>query len=707
MSRPSVRETIAAARARMTADQARSKTMRGGAADEREAFMSSGVPGVRRTTPPARRQTDVEVLGHVQKSIKSLIANAKGTGIMNISSRDLTEVPHEIWNMYTVDPDKVVVDFNATGTAWYDAVDLTRLIAADNKITFIGPRIQEFGALTVVDFHGNKLTDLPDEIRHLGRLVTLNLSSNKFTQLPEVLFTLTTLVDLQLANNQLSGILNGAIGCLSKIESLDLSGNHLGELPLELAQLKSMRKLKLSKNKLESVPVTILASMPKLIELEVGDNNLGCLFQGLGQLSEDGGLSLPALVRLDARNAGLQRITDIDTGVEDALKPAINLPVVKELLLSMNALSHLENLLLTTPHIHFLEIRNNRFTHIPFGVLDLPSLRHLDMTSNHLEHIPAELGSLYDLTNFDWSGNPVRNVPRTCTTTEDLMKLLRQRQETEFPTPNDTARVEALAVTSNQPIISTPPTSARQASSAHQSPVSAHSTSVAVASNSNPQSPKKPTRPVQNLNLSKKALKDVSTELIMNACCDPQVANLDFNLLTSFPLALHQAFGSSTLTQISIHHNKLAEFPLQLSFPFLVTLNLSDNLISSVAGTGVANDAAAIEMGRTNFPKLNELHISGNKITEIPTWLPEAFQALRTLNASRNKVTALDPASFTGLIVLDLSGNDIGSLPPLLGNVRTIKTLNLDGNLFRVPRRQVMEQGTEAVMEYLRNRIPA
>lgn len=70
---------------------------------------------------------------------------------MNISSRDLTEVPHEIWNMYTVDPDKVVIDFNATGTAWYDAVDLTRLIAADNKITFIGPRIQEFGALTVVD----------------------------------------------------------------------------------------------------------------------------------------------------------------------------------------------------------------------------------------------------------------------------------------------------------------------------------------------------------------------------------------------------------------------------------------------------------------------------------------------------------------------------------------------------------------------------
>jgi len=83
MSRPSVRETIAAARARMAKEQTQSKTIRGGAADEREAFMSSGVPGVRRTTPAARRQTDVEVLGHVQKSVKSLIANAKGTGTGN------------------------------------------------------------------------------------------------------------------------------------------------------------------------------------------------------------------------------------------------------------------------------------------------------------------------------------------------------------------------------------------------------------------------------------------------------------------------------------------------------------------------------------------------------------------------------------------------------------------------------------------------
>jgi len=80
MSKPSVRETIAAARAKMAQEQAKSKTIRGGQEDEREAFIGTGKPGVKKSPPVARRQTEVEMLGHVQKSIKSLIANAKGTG---------------------------------------------------------------------------------------------------------------------------------------------------------------------------------------------------------------------------------------------------------------------------------------------------------------------------------------------------------------------------------------------------------------------------------------------------------------------------------------------------------------------------------------------------------------------------------------------------------------------------------------------------
>ncbi|KAI8598790.1 hypothetical protein EDD21DRAFT_381549 [Dissophora ornata] len=696
MSKPSVRETIAAARARMAQEQSRSKAIRGGD-DERQAFVSSGIPGVRKTAPTSRRQTDVEILGHVQKSIKSLIANAKGSGIMNLASRELTQIPLEIWNMYQVDPDKVVVDFNSSEGAWYDAVDLTRFVAADNKITFIDARIQEFGALVAVDLRTNELTTLPAEFGELKRLVNLNLSSNKFAEIPQVVFTLTTLLDLQLANNQLSGVLDPAIGNLLKLESLDLSGNNLTDLPEELSQLKALRKLNLSKNKLKRLPVSIVAKMPKLMELEINDNQLVYLFTGLDEWASEGqGLVLPALARLDARNSGIQRISDTE-GDGDS-KPKIELPVIKELLLSQNALSDIENVVAATPQLHFLDLRANRFTTIPAAIMELSSLRNLDMASNRMEHMPAEFGSMFDLTTFVWEGNPIRNVPRTCTTTEALMKLLRQRFETDGPTPVNTARVDALSISSGP---TTTSVETLMSSSSHGSTM-ARSRSVSIRTTATTPV-KKPSSAVKNLNLTKKALKEVSKEEILEACSDPQIAILDFNALTSFPLALHETVGA-TLSQISIHHNKIPEFPFTLSFPFLVSIDLSDNAITSL---GTLDDAAAEEIGHNNYPNLSELNLTANRLTELPIWLPKAFPNLKSLNASRNKITVIEPKTMEGLLVVNLSGNEISSLPALLGNVRSIKTLILDGNLFRVPRRQVMEQGTEAVMEYLRGRIPA
>ncbi|KAF9963698.1 hypothetical protein BGZ65_000713 [Modicella reniformis] len=684
MSKPSIRETIAAARAKKAEDDAKSKTVRGGKGDEREAFIGSGVPGVRKSGPVPRRPTEVELLGHVQKPIKSVIANAKGTGIINISSRELTEVPIEVWNMYHVDPDKIVVDFSSSGGGWYDAVDLTRFVASDNKITHLNARIHEFGALVSVDLRSNELATLPEELGELKVLVNLILSSNMFANIPKVVFRLTTLLDLQLANNQIFGPLDSAIGNLSRLESLDLSENQLTELPQELSNLKAMRKLKLCKNMLTELSVSILSQMPKLTELDISNNQLGCLFSGLGELSEGDGLVLSSLVRLDARNSGLNRITDIG-GNDDTSKPRIELKAIKELLLSQNNLSSLENLLFAVPQLYYLDIRANKFTTIPTGVLELSTLRNLDMASNQLEHVPSELGNMAELTTFVWEGNSVRNVPRSTTTTDALMKLLRRRMETDGPSAID---MKAFSVSE----ASTSSSSSSSSATASQAPASSKTAPTSTA----------PKKPIQNLNLCKKALSEISKEEILEACSDPQIAALDFNSLTRFPVALQEAVGA-TLTKISIHHNKISEFPFSLSFPFLTSFDLSDN---SMITLGALEDDAAEGIGRDNYPNLNELILTANRLTELPVWLPKTFPKLKTLVASRNKLTAIEPRAMEGLVTLDLSGNEIGTLPPLLGNVRTIKSLILDGNTFRVPRRQVMDQGTEAVMDYLRGRIP-
>ena len=58
------------------------------------------------------------------------------------------------------------------------------------------------------------------------------------------------------------------------------------------------------------------------------------------------------------------------------------------------------------------------------------------------------------------------------------------------------------------------------------------------------------------------------------------------------------------------------------------------------------------------------------------------------------------------LAVLDVQNNAIGSVPPELGNLTQIRTLKLEGNMFRVPRPAILAQGTPAIMTYLRDRIP-
>ncbi|KAG0267925.1 hypothetical protein DFQ27_007907 [Actinomortierella ambigua] len=712
MSRPSLREAIAAGRNRLAQDQTRSKTVRGGNNDESWAFQSSGVPGVsakqsNKSSFDFDDDYGVNSLGQTQKSIKSLIANAKGTGIMNLSNRGLTRVPMEIWGMYNVDPNKIVVDFNDSSNAWYNAVDLTRLIATDNQIDLIEDNIQEFGALTHVDFRNNVLKSLPPAMDQLGCLVVLNLTNNKFETVPQVIFSLPTLLELHLSGNQIKGALSPQIGKLAKLEALDLSDNQIQEIPEELGELKSLRKLVLSKNKLTRLPVTIVSKMTKLVELEVADNKLQFL---LCDMTEGGApVTFPTLVRLDAKRNAIQRVTNVANLAEDK-SSVLALPAAKEIHLSFNALQDLENLLYATKQLSTLDLRHNRFTQLPRGVLDMDTLRRLDIANNHLDDVPSALGNMTDLVTFVWEGNPVRNVPRSTTTTEALMKLLRQRLDSEENAQVDSTQIAALAISEQGGAHSSSISSATSTTHSAQygrptTPPQQSHLHGRSASSSQTSSPHASTGAVQNLNLAKKALTEITEEDIANNCSDPAKAILDSNALTTFPVALHAAYGTTTLTSISISHNKLKEFPWELAFPFLTSLDLSNNLLVTLVSSPEEEEAKVAMVAR-NYPSLTELDVTANRLQELPESLCKMLPRLRRVRAARNKIRVIHPAGLEGMETVDLSGNEIETLPPLLGNVTSLKMLLLDGNLFRVPRRQILDQGTEAVLEYLRGRIP-
>ena len=169
--------------------------------------------------------------------------------------------------------------------------------------------------------------------------------------------------------------------------------------------------------------------------------------------------------------------------------------------------------------------------------------------------------------------------------------------------------------------------------------------------------------------------------------------------------------------------NYLTEFPTNLEpiIEKLFELNLSNNRIKddlpgSILEKGTHlqylnfsnNQLTKIPTEISNLGNLREICLSFNKFREIPASL-QACEKLETLLINDNQIQEIDVEGLRKLkllAVLDLSNNDIQQVPPELGTLTQIRSLQLEGNSFRVPRPQILVKGTQSIMSYLRDRIP-
>ncbi|EPS41294.1 hypothetical protein H072_4832 [Dactylellina haptotyla CBS 200.50] len=177
-----------------------------------------------------------------------------------------------------------------------------------------------------------------------------------------------------------------------------------------------------------------------------------------------------------------------------------------------------------------------------------------------------------------------------------------------------------------------------------------------------------------------------------------KVLLLQRNTLTIFSPVIKSFRGLYTL-DLSCNCLKGDNYlTLDMEFPYLKTLLLHGNSIDSLDPVTEHIDA----------PRLNYLDVHANRLKSYPSGLSKKFQSLLTFVASDNKIEDVDVEALEGVEVVDLMNNCIASLPPKLGLLgdRGLRELRLGGNLFRVPRRQLLDKGTEAVLEWLRERIP-
>jgi len=160
----------------------------------------------------------------------------------------------------------------------------------------------------------------------------------------------------------------------------------------------------------------------------------------------------------------------------------------------------------------------------------------------------------------------------------------------------------------------------------------------------------------------------------------------------------------SQVKSLDLSKNKITDLKSIELFTNLIDLNLFRNKLT---------DSSFVNC-YINSNKLRSVNLSQNQLKlesqNVFSCFSSAKNFLEILVVNTNQIERIEVdelIQFSKLHTLDLGCNNIGQVPPRLGLFRNqLMTLVLDQNPFRIPRLNVLQQGTAAVLEYMFNRIP-
>ncbi|KAI5782694.1 hypothetical protein EDC01DRAFT_223145 [Geopyxis carbonaria] len=584
--------------------------------------------------------------GGSEKVIQQRAKTARFEGRLNLANLQLKEIPAAVYKMYDSNEDDLTAPGDDNGPKWYESVDLVKMVAADNEIEVLGEElVQQFGGLETLDMHNNLLKSLPSNLTQLSQLSILNLINNKIdNSLLEIIFQMTSLKDLKLARNSLEGDLDASISNLINLETLELQQNKITSLPDSIGELTRLRILNVSTNALESLPMERLSNC-HLQQLDVSTNRLqGTFFPA----------SIERWESLQSLNLKSNRITAFS-------ESAVVLPALNQLFITNNQIQEFPDIT-GWNELLILLVNQNQISEIPEELFNLPRLRTLDFSSNNFKALDARLGVMESLEVITFAGNPLRERHLASLATADLKKTLRGRLAPEIVIAEAEDDIPGVV----------PGTG-----------IGAELTKTTIEVGRGGM-----------LDLSNKGYSEFTEEITSSIIGSPVALLLANNSLSVIPRAL-ETFAS--LSSLDLSGNRLDEcyLPTKISLRSLEILNLRSTSLTSLDLLYTHLDA----------PRLATLDVSANRITSI-AGLRQHFQVLTVLHAADNQVSEIPVADIDGVRTLDLTGNAITALPSQLGLCQGLRDLRVQGNLFRVPRWQVLEKGSDTVLQWLRDRLP-
>lgn len=345
---------------------------------------------------------------------KAILNQARATGRLNLSDRELVEIPEDVWALAEPEAPSGPIDLSKSGYSSPESTELLRFTAANNLLSSLDPRIASaFPELTYLDLRNNKLSQLPLELGELEALSVVHLASNTFDHIPAAILSLPSLTELSIPNNAIS-IIGPGVQQLQLLQVLDLSGNALSSLPEELGHLTSLRSLNLARNHLTHIPGPLLSHLSNLKTLRISENPH--LSSQDGEPIQGGPLILPNLETLEMHRCKATHFHHLQA------------PKLRELILSNNALLSLGPTLCHSSNLSILDLRANKLDTLPPGLTCLSSLLRLDIGANEFRSLPPLLGLLEgSLDSLSWDGNPIRIVPRGGSGTSVVLKWLAAR----------------------------------------------------------------------------------------------------------------------------------------------------------------------------------------------------------------------------------------------------------------------------------------
>ncbi|XP_020817814.1 leucine-rich repeat-containing protein 40 isoform X5 [Drosophila serrata] len=588
---------------------------------------------------------------------------ARKTGNLNLSNKALASVPERLYDINEADADSKAVNLEQLSIkeedAWWNQVPLTNLDLSSNTLTHLSPKIANLQhSLTVLTLHDNALVELPSEIGKLEKLMRLNVSHNKLKQLPRETYSLPELRHLNISYNEFNE-LDPDISDLHMLEFLDAGHNNIQSLPGGIGFLVRLTALLLPHNHIKELPPD-LVNMRSLQKLDLMQNDLTCLPEDMGLLRK--------LECLYLQHNDILELPNFE-GNE----------ALSELHASNNFIMTVPKAMCSNlPHLKILDLRDNKITELPDELCLLRNLNRLDVSNNTISMLPVTLSSLAHLISLQVDGNPIKTIRRDiiqCGTTR-ILKTLHERALAKAKEDGSDN-----AVSNSGAGISVTRLSGGQAEDCE------------LPSNYPDRYKLRHTR---TLAVNLEELTEVP-EQVFQIARNEGVHVVDFarNQLSTLPNGLQHMHD--LVTELVLSHNLIGYVPKFISqFTRITFLNLSNNLLSDLP----------MEFGVLNT--LRELNIANNRFQFIPNSVFE-LQGLEIFIASENHIKTLNVSglkSMPRLSTLDLRNNDIDSIPPTLGNLTNITHLELVGNPFRQPRHQILMKGTDAIMSYLRDRIP-